>query len=391
MLLISKKRPFSAIEGLSHRALEGLQRANLKNALLSVQTKVPRYATWNNEVFKENHEFIVKRDDFDAMLLKDARENGITIIEGKAKIVSTKKLTIKVANSTFHAKYIVDARGRFAPRNSQQKSPPTSSFLIGYKTNETQKSQTSLSTSKYGWIWQAKHENFVYFQLTSSPKNGKKHLLSLLPSTLDTNQYKIAIRDSSSYIANDLFKENYIKIGDCACAVDPLSGNGIFQALSSALLAPFAIHTLLLGSCEDKNAAIEFFTQRVEDIFNRYTTIGKYFYAKEKLYETSFWITRAKWPKEKAPKPLLKPTIKTKAILHAPFIKKHDVVVTNSSPMGVWRLGRVNLVPLVKELLVLQEDMRVNYIQQFASKNSLMDVEIEHLFHWCKENNLLSS
>lgn len=38
---------------------------------------------------------------------------------------------------------------------------------------------------------------------------------------------------------------NWLRVGDAAMAVDLLSGNGIFQSLSSALQAPAVINTLL--------------------------------------------------------------------------------------------------------------------------------------------------
>lgn len=389
VLLISQKRPFSAIEGLSQRALEGLRQGGLTHTLNSIKTKVPRYATWNNETFEKNFEYIVERDLFDAMLLKDAQENDIEIIFGMGKIDNLQTLTVKVSGKTIQAKYIVDARGRFAPKNSKQKSPATSSFLVRYKNNQPQESKTSLKTSKHGWIWQATHQNFTYFQLTSSPKNGKTNLQTLLKETIDTNQHQIVTRDSSSYIANDIIQKNYIKIGDAACAVDPLSGNGVFQALSSSLLAPYVIHTLLLGKDEDKDVAHVFFTERVSDIFRRYTTNGQYFYAQEKTYQTPFWTQRAQWSPANKTKPLKNPEIQTKAILDAPFIKKHEVVVTNESPMGIWRLGRINLVPIVKTILSLENTKREAYLQTTITENNFTADEQAHLFHWCRENHLI--
>ncbi|EGC97958.1 monooxygenase FAD-binding protein, partial [Burkholderia sp. TJI49] len=56
---------------------------------------------------------------------------------------------------------------------------------------------------------------------------------------------RVFARTSSATLCADTGGANWLRVGDAAMAVDPLSGNGIFQSLSSALQAPAVIHTLL--------------------------------------------------------------------------------------------------------------------------------------------------
>ena len=45
-------------------------------------------------------------------------------------------------------------------------------------------------------------------------------------------------RTSTPVLCRNAIGADWIRVGDAAMAVDPLSGNGIFQSLSSALVAP---------------------------------------------------------------------------------------------------------------------------------------------------------
>lgn len=395
LILISKKRPFDALEGFSARTLEGLEKIGCENALKSIGQKVPRLVNWNNITSNKNFEFIVERKIFDAALLEDARKFDIQIVEGGAKIIDYSKSIVEVNKKRYIGEFIVDARGRFAPRTTVNSSKPTNAFLLKYKQT-TINSQTSLSTSKHGWLWQASdNQNNNYIQLTADTKYGKKYLNEILKQNnqehlLKTNQ--ITTREASSYLSKNILTNNYIRIGDASCAVDPLSGNGVFQALSTALISPYIIHTLLYGEEEDKNAAKEFFTTRVEDIFYRYTRMGREFYSQEQQYESEFWKERAIWPDNKdshETNNLEEPYIEKKAILISPFIKSHEVVISNEAPMGIWRMGRINLVKIVKELLTFEKKHRKNHINNFFKEAALSSQEENYLLSWCEENNLI--
>ena len=51
-------------------------------------------------------------------------------------------------------------------------------------------------------------------------------------------------RTSGAVLAPEVCGATWLRVGDAAMAADPLSGNGIFQSLSSALQAAMVVHTL---------------------------------------------------------------------------------------------------------------------------------------------------
>lgn len=399
--IISKKKPFDALEGFSERTLAGLKNAGCLNALRTISEKAARDATWNNERSDKNFEYIVERKLFDKALLLDAEENGIIVIEGVGKIVniSESKIKVKINDATdllFEALFIVDARGRLSPRNAKKKSKETISFLVKYK-NINSLSRTSLNTSIYGWVWRASFgKDNNYLQLTSSPKVGENNFFEIMnedEKKIISKDIKIIKRESTSYYSKLIIRDNYIKIGDAACAVDPLSGNGVFQALGTALISPYVIHTLLNAEESDKKAAKIFFKNRVNDIFYRFARMGREFYSLEKEFESDFWKDRSSWPDLKKydnSQTKIKVKIEKKGILIAPFIKAHDVVITNDAPMGIWRIGRINLVYVVKKLLDESFEKRLEILENLFKELKLIKEEKVYLLSWCIKYELIS-
>lgn len=388
VIIINKKRPFEAIEGFSHHTIEGLKRANLTNAIEQIGEKVSRIVSWNGKTTKQNFEFIVDRNEFDLALLKDAKKHNIQVINSKAKILNLSDPIIQFENKTLNADFIVDARGRFAKKEIIKKSIPTKAMFIKSNTRNNT-SKTSLHTNKYGWIFIANDKNTSYFQLTSDTKFSKDNFIKIFKQQNPTiNNPKIITREASSYLSSNLISKNYIKIGDRACAVDPLSGNGVFQALSSALISPYIIHTLLQGKDEDKIAAKNFFQERIYDIFNRYIKISNEFYSLEKQHKSKFWITRANIKKDdNSLENSNFPHIAKKAILIKPFIKSHEVVVTKNHPLGVWKLGRIDLVEIAKK--ILNTNNKNQTLREICINLNLNQTEKNFLFKWLIDNALM--
>src|SRR5690606_36967659 len=107
---------------------------------------------------------------------------------------------------------------------------------------------------------------------------------------------ELRARSSTCTLAADLCSSTGIRIGDAAMAADPLSGNGIFQSLSSALQAPAVINTLLRYPA-DAELAQRFHCRRVTELFYRFARLGRDFYRQATAVpEQSFWRQRQQWP-----------------------------------------------------------------------------------------------
>jgi hypothetical protein len=163
----------------------------------------------------------------------------------------------------------------------------------------------------------------------------------------------LAARACTAILQAPLVERRVLRVGDAAMAVDPLSGNGIFQALSSASVAPAVINTLLRDPGQSE-LAIRFYTERVRHIFYRFARIGRDFYRGETRWpEESFWRERAAWPDDEPSHDTRTPRlheIADRPVVENGFIRRRPVVLTSDQPLGVWRVAGVEIAPLLGQL-----------------------------------------
>jgi hypothetical protein len=120
------------------------------------------------------------------------------------------------------------------------------------------------------------------------------HLLAgLEPAQL---QGTVSACDATCYMDADPVSETFIKVGEAAFAIDPLSSTGVQKAMQSSLTGSVVANTLLTGT-GDGAAAVEFYRESL-----RYTVEQHAMWAGEYYYQNSshrchpFWSTRAKEP-----------------------------------------------------------------------------------------------
>jgi flavin-dependent dehydrogenase len=166
-------------------------------------------------------------------------------------------------------------------------------------------------------------------------------------------ELQLHARSSTAILAPKVCGENWIRVGDAAMAVDPLSGNGIFQSLSSALQAPVVINTLLRKP-ERAALAQRFHRQRVEQLFLRFARIGRDFYADERRWlDRPFWQARRQWPDAEVAHAAVDFSalrIERMPVLRDGFVDEAEVVITADQPLGIWHVQGVELAPLVRRL-----------------------------------------
>ncbi|MFC6668777.1 NAD(P)/FAD-dependent oxidoreductase [Marinobacterium aestuariivivens] len=160
-------------------------------------------------------------------------------------------------------------------------------------------------------------------------------------------------RTSTPILCREPAGDHWIRVGDAAMAVDPLSGNGIFQSLSSALQAPAVINTLLRQPGRTALARL-FHRARVEELFFRFARIGRDFYAQESQFSAEpFWQQRRDWPDRVPIHQSVRPDqvqIAKRPVVENDLIREAEVVVTPDQPLGVWHLQGLELAPLLRAL-----------------------------------------
>jgi flavin-dependent dehydrogenase len=379
--LVHIPRPWPCIEGISARTLEGMRNAGLLRAAATAAAASPRQVSWNGESSAANREHLVQRRVFDAALLEDAAEAGVQLLPGRLRqCLHTREQNVAHIDTpaagrlTVYSRFMVEARGRKAPAAApanQLRGPATVSLL---RTSRGTSAGAGSGVCSFadGWAWQAcagDGWHFLQFTVTSQehslPNRARlrhwfQHELDRLPAEMHPpagaqESSDIMARGSSSILQGELISPAMLRVGDAAMAVDPLSGNGIFQALSSALVAPPVINTLLRHP-EDSQLAMQFYRDRVRHTFLRFARLGRDFYRLESSWpQSDFWRQRQQWPddlpahSDSAPQLL---GIEPRPVVAGDRIRLRKVAVTNDQPLGVWHVGGVELAPLFETLPV---------------------------------------
>jgi flavin-dependent dehydrogenase len=372
--LVSEWRRFDALEGVSKRVLEALSGAGLHQALADAALPSQRQVSWNGQQHAQNIEFLLDRPAFDRGLREDLRLAGVRLIEGRVLAVHFVADGHRIeldGREALLADFLVEARGRQAPALRKGLRGPETVSLLNRWQGASGSTASAVESLEDGWAWMARRaDGQCYWQWTvdvaSAELPGKAQLLeycrrrregSLLAreffgGALPTGLHLHA-RSSTAILSAQTCGDNWIRVGDAAMAVDPLSGNGIFQSLSSALQAPAVINTLLRKP-ERAALARRFHQQRVEQLFLRFARIGRDFYADEQRWlDQPFWQARRVWPDAdvthvEADFAALR--IERAPVLRDGFVDEAEVVITADQPLGIWHVQGVELAPLLRRL-----------------------------------------
>jgi hypothetical protein len=137
------------------------------------------------------------------------------------------------------------------------------------------------------------------------------------------------------------------RIGDAAVAMDPLSGHGVFWALSHALAAGPMLRAILDGEAELARA---FHRARVAAQFWRQARIGRDFH-RAAGFDTPFWRARAAWPDD-APAHTAAPAVvlRRQVVVRDGRLVEAEALVTPRDPDGVAFVAGREIAPVLRRL-----------------------------------------
>lgn len=371
--VVSQWRRFAAVEGVSQRVLEGLRHAGLGRAMGEAAKPATRQVLWNGEHLRLNQEYLLDRPTFDRALRDDLLRAGAKLIEGRVRDVQHEGgHQVRLDDGQLlHADFLVEARGRQAPLATDRLRGPETISLLNRWQGAPSEPASAVQSLDDGWAWMARlADGRCYWQITldagAAGLPGKAELpaycaarrqQSALVATFFGEQARVPCevhaRSSTAILAGECAGHDWLRVGDAAMAVDPLSGNGIFQSLSSALQAPVVINTLLR---QPGRAALarQFHQARIEQLFLRFARTGRDFYAQElSRADHPFWARRRGWPDAQpmhAQAQWQAVQVVRRPVLRDGLVDEADVVVTLDQPLGIWHLQGVELAPLVRGL-----------------------------------------
>ncbi len=394
VVLVGEPRRFAAVEGVSARVLDALRGLGLETALQAFAPPSPRCATWNGVRAEANTESLVDRQRFDRGVLDDLERMGVEVLRGRVVNLESRpgrhQIDVETGGTrhTLVADFLVEARGRATPGGGLARVRGVETVsLLQYWQGAAGVANSAVQSCEDGWAWMAAlADGRRYLQLTldvdSAVLPPKKTLADFcrsrfgaLEAAAPFMQGAVAVgephaRTSTAVLNETVAGDDWIRVGDAAMAVDPLSGNGIFQALSSALQAPAVVATLRHDPAQARLAQ-QFHQHRIAHLFYRFARIGRDFYAQETRWAQSpFWAARLGWPDAEPLHAAVSPEtvhIARRPVVSAGRIVEEEVVITPDQPLGVWHLDGLRLAPLLRAVQEsTTESAAEEVLQRFA-------------------------
>lgn len=348
VVLIDPDRAPARIEGLSPRLLAWLQRSGPGCPPQVSAVRVPRRSHWSGTAFEGNHEILVSRPDFDRHLRACAHKAGAELVSGTASpIPGGARLA---SGRTIEASLIIDARGRRAvTRDGTGRGPPSVAIGNWLDGPADTPPQSIVVPFDLGWLWFACNGGErAWVQVTldaaerekASPARRLAHALDCcagrLPAGFRPTDTAPVVRECSpvlSRVPNDL---STLPVGDTAAAMDPLSGHGMFWAVSGALAAA-AVRRSLKNDADSMALARQFLAERARDLFLRQARLGRDFIRSETHRAAlPFWRDRAAFPDDEPAHGRTEAiTTRRQVVVRDGCLAELDVLVSPRSPGGV--------------------------------------------------------
>nr|WP_245706294.1 tryptophan 7-halogenase [Ruegeria marina] len=316
----------------------------------------------------QNVERIVLRKAFDQGLLAQARTEGVTVLTGNIASMQPDESVIRMADGRrLLAGLLFDARGRRAPRkaysdmNRAQLIGPESISISGFLDAPfLDQAGSHIEAHPEGWTWRARlSDGREWLQVVGDKRelrggqSASQRLAGMWQHVVGASSAKAPLPSTFHVSAAGLrlnspeLDPRCPALGDAAVALDPLSGHGLFWAISSALMTPAMAQALLGGHAD---LAREFYRDRVVDTFWRQARIGRDFYASSGQ-DGVFWLSRRVWPDARpAHPPLARPRLEPRVLLCDGALCRGEVLVTERDPGGAaFVLGQA-IAPILRAI-----------------------------------------
>jgi len=372
----------AAWEGLSPRVVEALRRAGCAHAAEAAGVPARRLAHWNGATSEHNEEYVLARAAFDAALRRDAQDAGVTVVAASvARLGRDGPLWVardaggEILGS---GRFLVEARGRRAPAAGRVVAggPRTVAVVRSYRGASPERPVSAAASFPDGWAWMAAFPDgtrVVQFLLAADAVPMRAGLIALHEELMRavpeaaawvagaTPVDSATTRDATATLRGDLAEVDYLRVGDAAVTIDPLSGNGVFEALRGAFAASAAVGTLL-ASPGELPLVRRFVEERASALFHHAAEIGRAFYRGETRWtDRPFWRERTGWPADGEPangEPAETPApgVRAQAVVVGERVAEREVLVTPQHPRGVLTIAGVELAPLLKRAQALGED-----------------------------------
>ncbi|MFW8634861.1 NAD(P)/FAD-dependent oxidoreductase [Cribrihabitans pelagius] len=343
------------IEGLAPRVVEVLRTQGLP--VEGVSPACRREVRWGALSGRRNLEHLTDRARFDAALQQAAGETGVTVLERPVARVQPERGRILLAGGdTLEAGLLFEARGRRAPRMAGGLQGPATLAVTGLLTAPQGTALAArVEARDEGWLWIADLGDGTRWvqaagDAPQAARDGTARVAALWQAVAGENlplPQAPQVRAVAPRLTAPQFDPRCPRLGDAAVALDPLSGHGMFWAVSSALMAVPVARALLAGQAD---LARDFYLNRVRSTFWRQSRVGRDFY-RSAGEGGAFWQRRGTWPDDApAHDPGTEPHLARRVTVVDGRLERREVLITAQDPSGAGFVFGQEIAPLLRRL-----------------------------------------
>lgn len=367
-------------EGLSKRSVALLAEEGLEQSCGIVDGPFPRSGEWGGRAVV-GLEWLVERRALAAGLRARARAAGVDDRRDTVTGLEWQRgqwLAQLRAGGRLAASQVIEARGRRGPerhgplllavgRQFRRRVPRVAGASVLHGTH--------VHSIDFGWCWWAAQRDALWVQVVGKPRGGRPAMAhpeawiaaaaAQLPGLAQALAGAVpdgdpaarpaharlglagrygergGSRDGSHGAVRDTMQW---RVGDAALALDPLSGQGVYEALRGARLVATAVQSVMGGG--GAPAAHRFVAERQEEAWIGGVRAAAAFY-RENALRGGFWSDTADAYERLLPAaPPVAPHLERRPVLCDGRILERDVIVTAQHPRGVWHVADVPLVSL---------------------------------------------
>jgi flavin-dependent dehydrogenase len=307
-------------ESLAPSILSILDSLDLSEVLATATVQRERRALvrWESNSIRskavEIPSFLIQRSVFDQRLREFAAKAGASVLSPARartpeRIPSGGWLIATITSDgtvPITADFLVDARGRRRSTTIHQEGPPTIALSTVWNIPDDSFGETRIEAAENEWLWGCPLHACRYLatifldpaRITGLRETERvalfRRLLSnseLLGGLLYGEMITpIFVRDATSRITKELIGHDFIRTGEAAFSIDPLSSQGVQRAILSAIQGGAAIHTIRTG--QDSAAAMAFYQDRQYRAAQQANLNAMRLYQESRYNLGQFWTDR---------------------------------------------------------------------------------------------------
>ena len=393
--VVSGAPPAAAREGYSRRTRERLLEEGLDEAVAALEGPVPRGGRWGEGRAVEGLEWLADRARFARALDAGLARAGVARVAGPAVRVARTAAgyVVECAAGRVEARLVVDARGRRGP---QSRGPLLLALGRAFAHRSGQPS-TRIAPWSQGWCWLGDDGEQVFVQVVGAARGGGRPVHWFETAAAEVAGVReilaapaagpLVARPAHARLGRESPDPGVWRVGDAALALDPLSGQGVYEALRGATVVAAALATVLEGG--DAALAARFVAERYRETWAKAVATAARFYA-ENAALGAFWTdTAAAYAALVPPAAAGGARVERRPVLEGGRIRERAVLVTAATPRGAWHVEGVPLVALLD--LVRDAAPAAPAILDAARRLDRPPAAVETALAWLKASGALAA